>query len=119
MAANVTMQTLHDSQVKTVIKVVGIYSAANAAANIIIAQANSFFGANTSKTYCPLSIVDMQYIIGVGAGSVALQWVSTVNANANIFQFGASSVSSPPWYGEYNASRAATLVNNANTPSGD
>ena len=119
MAANVTMQTLHDSQVKTVIKVVGIYPAANAAANIIIAQANTFFGANTSKTYCPMSIVSMQYVVGVGAGSIALQWVSTVNANVTIMQFGASSANSPPWWGEYDGSKAATLINNANTPSGD
>ena len=119
MAANVFIQTLHDSQAKTVIKVVGVYPAANAAANIIIAQANTFFGANTSKTYCPISITSMQYVVGVGAGSVALQWVSTVNTNSTIMQFGASSVNSPPWWGEYDGSKAATLVNNANTPSGD
>ena len=119
MSANVIIQTLCDSQIKTVIKVVGIYPAANAASNIIIAQANTFFGANTSKTYCPMSISYISYIIGIGTGSVALQWVSTVNANSTILQFGASSVNSPPYYGEYDPSLAAALTNNANTPSGD
>jgi len=116
MAANVFIQVLRDNEQETSWKVVGSFASANTGNTVL--QSNTLFGANASKI-CLVGITDIQYIVGVGTGSVTLQWVSYVNSNVTIMNFGASSVASPPYGGEFNAATASYLTNNANTPSGD
>src|ERR1019366_1265995 len=91
---------------------------ANDNSNAVIVQANSLTGANASKAYCPLSIQDIQYVVGV-TGSIILEWVSTVAANTPILVFGSPYNSTGVYTGEFNAARTALITNNANTPSGD
>ena len=117
MAQNVFTQILRDNEKGATIKVIGSYTGANSG-NTIILQSNTLFGANNTKP-CLVGITSIQYIVGIGTGALNLQWVSTVNANVTILNFGASSSASPPYNGEFHAAEAAYLTNNANTPTGD
>lgn len=86
MAANVQTQILMDSGPRTVLKVVGQFSAA-CTGNQVILQSNTLYGANTSKC-CLLSIYKLYYHVSLG-GRVSLEWVGS--SNSTILTFGGQS----------------------------
>ena len=108
MAVNVPeVVVIDDNDHQTVLKIVGFFNAATSSNTKI--QANTFKGANTSITPCLVGVVNILYSTSFSNGSIALEYVSTVNTNTRIAQVGRCND------GELNK----YVPNNANTPSGD
>lgn len=109
MAVNAPeVQILADSDSTVVVKITGQYDAATTA-NTKVVVANTVGFANTSKD-CILSLEELQYSVRVNSGFIALEWHSKVNSNSRIVNFGSIAA---------DGRLSHTIVNNANTPSGD
>ena len=104
--ANVVTQIVTDNGTKAVVKVVVQYGAANTS-NTVFLQANTLFGANASKAWCPTIITNIAYFIR-SAGIVNLEWVGSTNGSIAVFTGNNS--------GQLSGLMA---INNAVAPTGD
>ena len=109
MAVNAPeVQVLADTDSVVVFKITGQYNAATTA-NTKVIQSNTVGYANTSRD-CILSLEECHYSVKINSGFIALEWVSKVNSNARILNFGSAAA---------DGVLRNYMVNNANTPSGD
>jgi hypothetical protein len=108
MAVNVPeVLVLDDQDHYVTVKVIGFYNAATNA-NSVIVTANTLRGANTSLP-CILSLTAATYTSSMNNGFLAIEYVSSVNANSKAITMGRFN---DGIFNQY-------IPNSANTPTGD
>ena len=101
------VQIIDDNDHQTVVKITGMYTAA-CTANTVVIKSNTLYGANTSLP-CLLAVNSWEYSTSLANGFIALEWVSTFNANTTIMTSGRCN----------DGGVSRFIPNNANTPTGD
>jgi len=86
----VNTRVLHDSGEKTVIQIIGYYTAACTAANTIVVDPKSLKFANTQQ-YCSVSVDTIQYHSSM-TGFISLEWEGTTNSSFFILGLGAGTM---------------------------
>jgi hypothetical protein len=99
---------LDDQDHQSVIQISATYAATNAGFNVVVIQANTLYGANTSLP-CIICVNDVQYTSSIANGSLVIEYVSSGNANSPICTFGRANDGEIVRY----------FKNQANTPTGD
>jgi len=104
----IDIQTLSDSDFQVVLKITAFYTSAANASNTVVAQSNTFKGANGSVVPCYLDVERVEFDVGTANGFLSLQYVGS--SNQSIINFGR--VGGAGVYEQW-------IPNNANTPTGD
>jgi hypothetical protein len=86
----VNSRVLYDSGEKTIIQIVGYYTAACTAANTLIVNPKSLRYANTQQ-YCSVSVDTIQYHSSV-RGFVSLEWEGATNSSFFVLGVGAGTM---------------------------
>jgi hypothetical protein len=86
----VNSRILYDSGEKTIVQIIGYYTAACSAANTVVVDPKTLRFANTQQ-YCSVSVDTIQYHSSLG-GFVSLEWEGTTNSSFFILGVGAGTM---------------------------
>ncbi len=98
----VNSRVLYDSGEKTIVQIMGYYTAACTAANTVVVNPKSLKFANTQQ-YCSVSVDTIQYHSSM-TGFVSLEWEGTSNSSFFVLGLGAGTMP----LGAYNEAVAPT-----------
>lgn len=98
----VNSRVLHDSGEKTVVQIIGYYTAACTSASTVVVDPKSLRFANTQQ-YCSVSVDTIQFHSSV-SGFVSLDWEGTTNSSFFVLGVGAGTMP----VGAYNEATAPT-----------